>query len=571
MNKAVLLRELFNKDGIIRIVGAHNGLSAKLVERNGFDGVWASGFEISTSYAVPDANILSMSQLLEAATAINDAVSIPVVADCDTGFGNVNNVIYMVKKYEAAGIAAVCIEDKKFPKVNSYIPGRQELAPISEFVGKIVAAKNAQQSKDFMVIARVEAFIAGWGLEEALKRGKAYAEAGADAILIHSKAKTPHEIVEFARCWERATPLVVVPTTYPMVTVDELENIGIKMVIYANHGIRASIKAVNEVLCEIYQKGALQSVDPKIASMGEVFEIQGMTQMKQEEQKYLRTGTEVPKVIIPAAGAPRHQESLEKLLVDRPVAMLDINGKSILEWNVQTLRSLGISDINVIVGYKAESVQLDGINLIYNNEYQNKHILHSIMLAEDKFEERTLFIYSDIIFERSILERLLKCESDIVLVIDSSYKRTNYRSRKLDLVVTKYPPPLGNRVVTHDRENPILEIGQKIGDAKATHEFIGIALFSENGVKKLKEIYQKAKEKHKSGQFHEAPSFDMASFTDLLQELIEQGHPVHGLEVVSGWMEIHTLENYKQACQLFNTIKPEIRKSQYDKTTRVFA
>jgi phosphoenolpyruvate phosphomutase len=117
---------------------------------------------------------------------MNDAVSIPVVSDCDVGYGNSNNVMHMVRKYEAAGIAAVCIEDKRFPKVNSYIPGRQELAPIAEFVGKFLAAKNTQRTSDFMVIARVEALIAGWGQEEALKRAHTYAEAGADAIFIHS-------------------------------------------------------------------------------------------------------------------------------------------------------------------------------------------------------------------------------------------------------------------------------------------------------------------------------------------------------------------------------------------------
>lgn len=185
--KSRILKNLFKKDGVIQIVGAHDGLSAKLVERNGFDGVWASGFEISTSYGVPDANILTMSQFLERACEMNDAVAIPVIADCDTGFGNSNNVIYLVKKYESAGIAAITIEDKKFPKVNSYIPGRQELAPVAEFVGKILAAKNAQRTKDFMVIARVEALIAGVGEKEALKRASAYANAGADAIFIHSK------------------------------------------------------------------------------------------------------------------------------------------------------------------------------------------------------------------------------------------------------------------------------------------------------------------------------------------------------------------------------------------------
>ncbi len=143
MNKTRKLRELFNSNELIRVMGAHNALGAKLVEKSGFDAVWASGPEISTSYALPDANILTMTDFFNAASSMNEAVNIPVIADCDTGFGNSNNVIHLVRKYEAAEIAAVCIEDKLFPKVNSFISGRQELAPIAEFVGKILAAKNA--------------------------------------------------------------------------------------------------------------------------------------------------------------------------------------------------------------------------------------------------------------------------------------------------------------------------------------------------------------------------------------------------------------------------------------------
>ena len=137
MNKTRKLRELFNSNELIRVMGAHNALGAKLVEKSGFDAVWASGLEISTSYALPDANILTMTDFFNAASSMNEAVNIPVIADCDTGFGNSNNVIHLVRKYEAAGIAAVCIEDKLFPKVNSFIPGRQELTSIAEFVGKI--------------------------------------------------------------------------------------------------------------------------------------------------------------------------------------------------------------------------------------------------------------------------------------------------------------------------------------------------------------------------------------------------------------------------------------------------
>lgn len=181
------LRELFAQPGVVRIVSAHNPLGARLAERAGFDGVWSSGLEVSASQGVPDTDILTMSELLGVASSMAAAVDVPVIADCDAGYGNAHNVMNMIRRYEAAGIAAVSIEDKRFPKVNSFIPGRQELAPIGEFCGKLAAAKEAQRHPGLMVIARIEALIAGWGMDEALRRGEAYARAGADAVLIHAK------------------------------------------------------------------------------------------------------------------------------------------------------------------------------------------------------------------------------------------------------------------------------------------------------------------------------------------------------------------------------------------------
>src|SRR3989344_8007588 len=197
------LRKMFESDEVVELIGAHSGLSAKLGEEAGFHGIWASGFEISASYAVPDANILTMTENLEVAKAINKAVNIPVICDCDNGFGNAINTIRMVEEYESAGIAGVCIEDAVFPKRCSfYETVKRELATVEEHVGKVIAAKNVQKEKDFFLIARTEAFIAGWGLEEALKRATNYAEAGADAILVHSKSKTSDEIKKFMEKWK---------------------------------------------------------------------------------------------------------------------------------------------------------------------------------------------------------------------------------------------------------------------------------------------------------------------------------------------------------------------------------
>lgn len=275
-NKASLLREAFASQPLVRVAGAHTGVSAKLVELNGFDAVWASGLEISTCYTVPDASILTMTDLLEAARVMNDSTNIPVVADCDSGFGELPNVQYMVRRYEAAGIAAVCIEDKRFPKLNSFIAGDQTQVTIQEFVDKIRMAKDTQRNPDFAVIARIETLIAGRPMEEALERAHAYAEAGADYILIHSKKRSPGEVFEFARRWQARRPLFVVPTTYYETTAEEISAAGIKAVIYANHAIRAAVKAMDEALAAIREGGSTAGIEGRIAPLSRLFELQGM-------------------------------------------------------------------------------------------------------------------------------------------------------------------------------------------------------------------------------------------------------------------------------------------------------
>ncbi len=282
-------REFLTRPGVALGVGAGDALGAKLIERAGFDFIWSSSLCVSACYAVPDANLISMSQYCDAARSMNEVVSIPVIADCDTGYGNANNVIYAVKKFEEAGIVGISIEDKKFPKDNSLLEGgRQELAPIDEFVGKIKAAKDHQQNEEFIVIARVEALIAGWGQEEAMKRSLRYAEAGADCILMHSKAKQPDEILEFIRNWDQPTPIVLVPTNYPSLTLQEVEKLKkVKLFIYANQPTRASIKAQEALLEEIKKAGGIHTVDPMMVPVSRIFDIQGVPKMKEDEKRYL--------------------------------------------------------------------------------------------------------------------------------------------------------------------------------------------------------------------------------------------------------------------------------------------
>ncbi|MGC9665985.1 isocitrate lyase/phosphoenolpyruvate mutase family protein [Planosporangium sp. 12N6] len=276
-SKAAKLRALLAGDRITRAMGAHNGLTARLAERAGFEAIWASGLEISASYALPDQSLLSMTQFLDAAEAMDVATNLPVIADCDTGFGGPLNVAHTVRNYERRGIAAICVEDKMFPKINSFAAAAQDLVPLVDFVEKIESGKRAQRSDDFVLIARTEALVAGESVDEALKRAVAYSEAGADAILIHSKSRQPKEILEFAARWTRAVPLIAVPTTYSGIHEDDLHAAGFSVVIYANQGIRGAIRGINATLVTLARSGRGQAVEEQIVPMSEVFELQGMT------------------------------------------------------------------------------------------------------------------------------------------------------------------------------------------------------------------------------------------------------------------------------------------------------
>nr|AGZ94407.1 PEP mutase [Streptomyces sp. 31A4] len=286
MSNTRTLRDGLNGSAITRLMGAHSALSAKLGEEAGFEAIWASGLEISAARALPDANILSMAECLQAATEIAGAVDIPVLADCDSGFGGVGNVVHMVRSYEASGVAGVCIEDKQFPKLNSFVEGNQDLAPVGDFAAKITAAKEARRDEDFVVVARIEALIAGAGMEEALRRARVYEAAGADALLIHSKRSTPEEIFAFRAAYDGALPLIVVPTTYPQVTAAELAERGFGAVIYANQGLRASISAMRDVLARIDAAGSTYGVEESIAGLKDVFALQKVDELLARQERH---------------------------------------------------------------------------------------------------------------------------------------------------------------------------------------------------------------------------------------------------------------------------------------------
>ena len=278
-----LMKKIQEKQ-FVKVCGAFDVMSAKLAEMNDFDAIWASGFGISSARALPDAGIITMTELLDAVTFMAEACSIPVIADCDTGYGGPNNVAHLVKKFENAGIAGICIEDKTFPKENSlFKDGKQEMISKKDFVAKLIAAKNAKKNPDFVIIGRTEALIADLGVEEALDRATAYEKAGADIIFVHSRKKNPDEIFEFYEKWKGKTPLMAVPTAFPTVALDELKSRGVQMVVFAHQTTLAAFAAISDVVKQMSEIKSLNDLSTKLASMDDLFKLQGMYKIRDHE------------------------------------------------------------------------------------------------------------------------------------------------------------------------------------------------------------------------------------------------------------------------------------------------
>ena len=552
MTKASKLRALMARPGPIVIVGAHNGISAKIGEEAGFDGLWASGFEISASYAVPDANILTMADNLHAAKMIEDATTIPVIADCDNGYGNAINVIRCVEEYERAGIAAICIEDNIFPKRCSFYAGvKRELSDVEEHAAKVRAAKATQKSRDFVVIARTEALIAGWGMEEALHRGRAYADAGADMVLIHSKSKDPDEVLSFAKLWDRpATPLVCVPTIYKSTKVATLHEAGFKLIIMANHAMRSSIKAMTETLTTLRREQYTGSVEDRVVPLERVYQLVGVDKMKQEEKAFLPSGSPGVTAVILAAG---QSQGLLPLTEELPKPMLDIKGKSILERQIEVLNACGVKDIAIVRGYKKEAIRIPNVRYYDNDDFASTSEVVSLFRAGKELGGPFVFLYGDILFERGHLEKLLKSPADVSILVDRSWgenERPGDARGVPDLVVLRDAQEAGYRFVGAEAPHVVAKVGRSITPKSAHGEFVGLAMFTTKGARVLTDCYHRAQETRDKDKFHEADSLRGASFTDLLQELIDRGNEVQAIDVYKGWLEIDTFEDYRRAWAL---------------------
>ncbi len=285
-SKTLQLKTLLKAKGVSYVMEAHHAASAILAERAGFPAIWASGLTLSAALGHRDCNELSWTEISAQFEYMADATRVPILVDGDTGFGNFNNVRMLVRKLEKIGVAGVCLEDKVFPKTNSFLPYNQSLSSIEEFVGKIQAAKDTQSDPHFCVIARTEAFISGEGLESALRRADAYQKAGADAILVHSKKSTIDEIKAFCDRWDDSVPLVIVPTKYASTPSEVYEELQISMVIWANHLFRASLLAMEKAAQRIFQEKTVWNLENEIATLEKIFDLVDEKELTLAEKKY---------------------------------------------------------------------------------------------------------------------------------------------------------------------------------------------------------------------------------------------------------------------------------------------
>jgi len=527
LSKSARLRALLEGPELGFLMEAHDGLSAKIAEEAGFEAIWASGLSMSAALGVRDSNEASWTQVLEVLEFMADATGIPILMDGDTGYGNFNNVRRLVAKLCQRGIAGACIEDKLFPKTNSFIGDGQPLADMEEFCGKIKAGKDSQTDPDFVLVARVEALISGWGLDEALKRAHAYRDAGANAVLIHSKLSSANEIMSFMREWDDSCPVVIVPTTYYGTPTDQFRAAGVNAVIWANHSVRASISAMREAARKIHDEESVVDLEDRIATVKDIFQLAGNDELKDAEDRYLPTDDDAPRGIVLAA---TRGSALGPLTEDKPKCMVEIQGQPLLRRLTRSLRQSGVRDVAVVRGYAKDAVDLPNLTYIDNDAFETTGEAASLATAIDRLTGDTVIAYGDILFRRYILDALVETEGDIVLAVDGMWRERTDRSENSGRDLVRCSRPFSPSFIEDD---PVLFEGI-VADANdaddCTGEWIGIARLSKKGA----ELVRKELEAMKSDG-----TLETADLATLFARLADAGNAPHVHYVAGHWLDVN--------------------------------
>jgi phosphoenolpyruvate phosphomutase len=533
VRKTTQLKNMLSSDQTEFILEAHNGLSARIVEEAGFKGIWGSGLALSAQHAVRDNNELSWTQVVEQLAFMTDVTSIPILLDGDTGYGDFNNMRRLVRKLGQIDVAGVCIEDKLFPKTNSFIQGEaQPLEDIQTFCGKIQAGKDSQTDDDFCIVARVEAFIAGWGLDEALKRAEAYRAAGADAILIHSKHSQPDQVLGFAAEWANRSPLVIVPTKYYATPTEVFEQANISLVIWANHMIRTCISAMQTTAANIYSTRSLVECEERIATVPEIFRLQGADELLEAEKRYARGGSHPVSAIVLAAS---RGHGMDDLTSDKPKVMLPVAGVPVLRRQIDKFKKQGVNDITVVAGYRHDAIDAHGAKILLNKNWETTGELASLACAMDSITTDTVIIYGDLLFRSYMLHNLLDWEAELLVAVDSSLL-SNVVGNIHDLAYCSAPDnrAMYQQKVTLDHVSSAQELEGRQPDGR----WIGMMRVSGKGCEQLRAAVEKLKKRN---------DFNTLGIPDLLNHLVKDGHSPQVQYVNGHWMDINNLGDLYRA------------------------
>jgi phosphoenolpyruvate phosphomutase len=435
----------------------------------------------------------------------------------------------------------VCIEDKIFPKTNSFLNGeRQPLADVEEFAGKIAAGKDTQTDPDFCIVARVEALIAGWGMEEALRRAEAYRRAGADAILIHSKLSRPDEILHFAREWGGRAPLVIVPTKYYSTPSDVFRKAGISTVIWANHLVRSSAAAMQAVARDIHDNQTVVNIEDRIVAVEEIFRLQDAEEYSAAERLYLSAATAARSAIVLAAGRGR---GLEAQTVDRPKIMLNIAGKPLLRWLIDGFKKQQINQITVVGGYRAEAIETAGIKLVLNERHGQTGELASLACAVAGLETDTVISYGDLLFRSYVLRALVESKGEFSVVVDSSEFGDDNRTVR-DFA---YCSRADDRGLFGTAVHLQRVVGSKEPAPTAHGRWIGLLNVSRGGVERLRRVL---------AQLQTRPDFDSLDMPALLNALVADGAAIEVQYVHGHWRGVNDLEDLQSAVDFAHAQAP---------------
>ncbi len=537
--KSTQLRNMLVSSELEFLMEAHNGISAKIAEEAGFKGIWGSGLSISASLGVRDNNEASWTQVLDVVEYMSDATKIPILLDGDTGYGNFNNMRRLVMKLEQRGVAGVCIEDKIFPKTNSFLRTEaQPLADIEEFCGKIKAGQDTKLDDDFNIIARVEALIAGWGLQEAVKRADAYRLAGANAILMHSKISKPDEILAFMKEWgerSKECPVVIVPTKYYATPTNTFREAGVSTVIWANHQMRMAVTAMQQVTKTIFEEQSLMNVEDKIVSVAELFRLQNDKELEAAEKLYLTVAdADAPRVVLLAAS---RGAELKELTEDRPKVLIDINGKPLIEQSINNFYAHDIKDIAIVTGYKKEAFKFPNIKYIANDNYESTSELSSLYLASKQIVDNTIISYGDILYRKYILSRLLEEKGDITIVVDATLdnRAADYKgdfvlcSRKHSTKFSEAPAELQG-----------IKFGTTNDSKEASGEWIGLVKTNKVGSQVLSATLE---------ELSKTPDFNKMKLPDLMNKLLEKKVKINVMYIDGHWMDVDSYADVSRGQQ----------------------